>query len=645
MQTEGLPLKINETYTEYLVDEMANKEDEFLVITEDYSEPSLTVNYGEKLFKITDFSKIEYLGQGEKLDIAKTYENVEEMVNDNEIEVGKIVSTKGYYEAGDAGGAIYKISETNEGTIQEETVSLSNGLKANIQIQNKTLDIKQLGAVGDGQEDESDLIQKASSLMENKINTLTFSKGTYLIKNNQVELYSGNYCGKEGANIKITLINDRYIFVNKSGNTITIDNIDFSFLGQDKSNTETTKIIRLDNTTNSKITNCNFKSEEGNYNGVWGIDLYSQNKNVLIDNCKFNLFTTEENQNNKITAISVREYRIDKTTDEITVSNCNLEKNGVDEILWIDAWQGTLKNVTIDKCTIVDKGHNDTSISVGASQSTSTLDVVTLKNLNVTKYNYAYILYNIGIKSGSDCGKAQNINIESNDVTIESCSTLKAGAAIFSGSTGAKTQNIEYNDITLNTKADVKNIFYNQNETVVCKNIHLNITKADCVFYEIKEVDGVDSEIALNSRLARNVQILKNVKNLEIVKGTYPIQLYDYKKDSVVISNCKITCNNSNFLAGSINNADPNYSVNFIDNSEINITSDDSNYYYYTYFYFQGDQQTSDSGIISVNITDCNFKRSDESKIKVKGTNKPSKVIATLTNTHINDTYFENETE
>ncbi|MGN0342631.1 MAG: Ig-like domain-containing protein [Roseburia sp.] len=90
-------------------------------------------------------------------DVSATFETVEDMKNcqDGRMVSGNLVKTLGYYENGDGGGAIYKLTTSSN---VAGAVELSCGLYAVIQVDTKVIDgltwgivsVKQLGATGDG---------------------------------------------------------------------------------------------------------------------------------------------------------------------------------------------------------------------------------------------------------------------------------------------------------------------------------------------------------------------------------------------------------------------------------------------------------------------------------------------------------------
>lgn len=96
-----------------------------------------------------------------------------------------IVRTLGYYTVNDGGGADYYITNIEPDGIYE---TLDNGLYAKLIIEDDTVNIKQVGAVGDGLTDDTDMIQKA---LDN-VNTVLITKsvGSYVITSLHINSYN-----------------------------------------------------------------------------------------------------------------------------------------------------------------------------------------------------------------------------------------------------------------------------------------------------------------------------------------------------------------------------------------------------------------------------------------------------------------------
>lgn len=116
----------------------------------------------------------------------KYYDCVTDMKADTTLNGGGAARTLGYYEPGDGGGAIYKVVETSS----DLTVALNNGLYAELNI-DKEINVKQLGAYGDGEHDDTNIIQFAINSGWN----VFIPKGVYNISstisipNNPITIY------------------------------------------------------------------------------------------------------------------------------------------------------------------------------------------------------------------------------------------------------------------------------------------------------------------------------------------------------------------------------------------------------------------------------------------------------------------------
>ncbi len=100
-----------------------------------------------------------------------TFKNVAEMSSAN-LSEGDVVTTSGYYKAKDGGGAKYKIASRSAfGYVQ-----LVSGLYANPVFDGGIVNVKALGAVGDGITDDADIINKA---LNSGYNIIEFPKAKY----------------------------------------------------------------------------------------------------------------------------------------------------------------------------------------------------------------------------------------------------------------------------------------------------------------------------------------------------------------------------------------------------------------------------------------------------------------------------------
>ena len=96
-------------------------------------------------------------------EITATYDTVDAMKADVlNLKEGDLVKTNGYYEENDKGGAVYSIrSSANEEANERNIITLNDALLAVLKIENNTVNIKQYGAKGNGQEDDHAAIELA----------------------------------------------------------------------------------------------------------------------------------------------------------------------------------------------------------------------------------------------------------------------------------------------------------------------------------------------------------------------------------------------------------------------------------------------------------------------------------------------------
>lgn len=97
----------------------------------------------------------------------RTFNNVEEMKASNTLKAGALAKTLGFYTAGDGGGTEYVIvDDIGEDEVDEASIiTLQNSLYAKLLIQD-VLNIKTLGAYGDGEHDDTSIINKAFEVLK-----------------------------------------------------------------------------------------------------------------------------------------------------------------------------------------------------------------------------------------------------------------------------------------------------------------------------------------------------------------------------------------------------------------------------------------------------------------------------------------------
>lgn len=95
----------------------------------------------------------------------RTFPNVESMKQANNLKAGGLIKTQGFYQPNDGGGADYVIvDDIGEDEADEASIiSLQKGLYAKLLIEDY-VNVKWLGARGNGSNDDSDFLQKAVNL-------------------------------------------------------------------------------------------------------------------------------------------------------------------------------------------------------------------------------------------------------------------------------------------------------------------------------------------------------------------------------------------------------------------------------------------------------------------------------------------------
>ena len=341
----------------------------------------------------------------------RSYETVALMKADTKLKEGYHVKTKGYYEANDGGHGEYVI--VDDETLVDDGGSihvLNNGLRAKLIIENDTVNVKQFGAYGDGETDDTISIKNA---INSTANTVLFSNETYVLSEN-INLKSKSYIGNE-TKINITTDTSREHFIrNENFNDITkndniilknitfISNIGISILGLHSA----TLIMN----------NCKFYSTKTETHCL--LDLYGNNKNCSITNCIFDI--NVEDGTERGSCIEIRGFTGGKSNN-IIISNCKLSQNSLDESIWINAGVCGIENVIVDNCQINDTGNSANTIWISNSYSSTQpqpIKNVKVSNCDINKTVLADRLMTIGLREGN----SDQTYIDTRNIVIDNCS-------------------------------------------------------------------------------------------------------------------------------------------------------------------------------------------------------------------------------
>lgn len=183
------------------------------------------------------------------------YNSVAEMKADTMLWEGMNTKTLGYYAPNDGGGASYLIRAKADADVDDggSLHELTNGLVAELIIENGTVNVKQFGAKGDGVTDDTIAIQKAVNVGE----TVVIQKGVYNVTNT-ITLESHQRIYGDGT---IYCDSDCNVFYANNQSDIHIDGIKFKGLNHgNKTYYSSKNIIKFYKCNNVVVTNCNFNN-------------------------------------------------------------------------------------------------------------------------------------------------------------------------------------------------------------------------------------------------------------------------------------------------------------------------------------------------------------------------------------------------
>ena len=125
----------------------------------------------------------------------KVYATAVDMVKSKSLQKGYLVRVKGYYADGDGGKADYNVSDV-KGTV---SLKLANGLYANLVFSDE-INIRQLGAVGDGKTDDSGCLKQA---LASGASLIVIPAGTFNLNCKELGIPNGVTIEGEGADKSI----------------------------------------------------------------------------------------------------------------------------------------------------------------------------------------------------------------------------------------------------------------------------------------------------------------------------------------------------------------------------------------------------------------------------------------------------------
>lgn len=233
---------------------------------------------------------------------------------------GDVVKTLGYYEINDGGSGVYHIREKQLDDIEDGGLIhfINDELVAEMIVENKTIIPEQFGCYGNGENDDTDNLQKTIDIaIENELKI--------------------NFIGEYNVNPKIMSDNTKVCLTFARQGTMQSYPLEFNFIGNSciktKSNEECT-LLRL-NISNCKFTGLFLHGVEGKTNllETSRINQLDQNEKTMNNR---NSFINTKLMNGK-DAISMQGGSYYNTFSKTTIDHCNravilgmetLEKNG-----------------------------------------------------------------------------------------------------------------------------------------------------------------------------------------------------------------------------------------------------------------------------------------------------------------------------
>lgn len=461
--------------------------------------------------------------------VAWTFDNVAEMKLATNLTDDSFTQTIGFYSANDMGGAMYKIREkTNEDVIDEMSLIglYDNTLVAEL-IKTEEMNVKQFGAKGDGETDETTLLNQVFSWCnDKKVGKIIFPQGTYIITDS-VTIYSNSIiegCGKDNTIIKMNVSDDtetnHYIldFTNKSN--LIIKNITFSGIKPlDDYTLIETKLyfgLRLNNSSKILIDNCGFQQL---YSSALSI---RDGSNITVSNSTFN-----HNGWNDIALTKTADdiKIVNNTFEDVVLRGINAEDGNMDELV---------TNILISGNKIDSKSTSTNLYAISFGNTSLSGDGHRYQNIIISDNEINRVWIGIAYKF------AKNINITNNIIT--------SGRGV-SNNTNNMT---DYNrDINISNNTFIPNHPYTGNKYAVelVKNYNL-------IFNGNTILDSTATAVTItqSNNITVNNNIIKNSGNngLTLTNNTNVIcnnnRIHDVSNNGVNLSSSNATFMNNEIL-------------------------------------------------------------------------------------------------
>ena len=439
--------------------------------------------------------------------VAWAFDTVADMKLATNLVNGSFAQTLGFNSKDDLGGAIYKIRTKAEGESANEIDKIAlydTTLIAEI-VPISTINVKQLGAKGDGVTDETSLLNAIFSYCNtNDIHTIIFPYGTYNVSDT-VTIYSNSII--QGAGKNATIIN----------NTATDDTESNHF------------IFAFESKTNLKLSGITFKGSKGASDySVTSTKLYfglrlNNATNVVIDNCEFKQIYT--------TALSIR------NSSDITITNNTFTSNGWNDI----GMTHTISRINILDNNFSDIGYHAINAEDGEMNEPVSDILISGNKMNTNNSTTQPVAIQFSYSQLSGSGHRYiNIIITNNDIhntwvgcIVKFVENLVISNNIFEG-VGRCINNTTTNMTDPNANFIIDSNFMNANHTLSLTN------ETYCL--ELGKIT--------NSRISNNTMINGSANNATLSNATY----CEFKNNQIISSgqNGLVTSGNNLHIEGNI---------------------------------------------------------------------------------------------
>ncbi len=348
------------------------------------------------------------------------FANVEDLKNAT-VSNGDTVSTLGFYEANDGGGATYTI--TNTGKIDGKfNIILNNGLIAQLKVNNNTILVDQLGAKGDGINDDVSFIQTAFdskytvTFSPNKIyklvtNGLAIRNNLNIVGNNATILVDDSY-NPTSSNFQKNIIRSGF----DSIDNINIESLTLRCDMNTKRYSGNNYLCMFQPSFSDNISLRNFDIEiSESDNVITNFWMYYGCDNLILENCNFiNNTTAGEGGIIFLHSRDDNYYNYYNAFKNISITNCNFKGQCGDEAIAL--WGPNDINCKVSSTTI--------DWNIANKNKSSRPIAITCNEDTVAKYNIIFENCNISANSksadsiiGVGSRTPSNINL-----TFRSCS-------------------------------------------------------------------------------------------------------------------------------------------------------------------------------------------------------------------------------